>query len=223
MELPTTETTWWCIELAVQWIVLLTLLGIMTKVQGIKCGFFGVVFSAAVVVLTCQIPLVGSYLCCLVLILCLWKTSRLANARQVIFTSMVVCGALVCLQHWVLKAAMAEIRPRIQAFLPSADGSTNAANNTHGSMTSNKLVATAAAKAIPDIDCRGMLLQGVILHRSHPTAVVRWNNEVHPMQVGEVFSVSTRQGPIQMRCDAIQGARVEMTLANAKKVVLKLP
>jgi hypothetical protein len=235
----------------VKWLVYTALLWGMIKVQKMQYNLLGLLGSSALATLINFIPVVGCYLSWAVLVLCLWKVTHSDIVPDVLFTVGIAGAIMFCLNLWAFAALMGDLRPGLQADSedagpafaeiveeddapakpvaapkPAPEPSRQSGSSPVGKLTDSvsRLIRSATPGPAPATSnlSHGLVLKGVVLQASQPSAMLMAGNKYYTIQAGEELVIPAANTNLKVRCNSIDRSLVSLTLNNAHELSLRV-
>jgi hypothetical protein len=231
-----------------QWIIYTALLWGMIKIQRMNYNFLGLIGSSLLATALGYIPVVGTYIGWVVLVICLWKCTKADIAPDVLFTVGVAGALMFCVNLFAIGWLMSNLHvvsPLLAAAYgeesdefemddefddeesieekPAADKPVRIAGTPWATNASNVVrtpVASASAAVPPELYGR-LTIKGISFGASQKSVLIGHGKEIHDIRPGETFSVQSEKGLTTLVCQDITASGVTLT-ANGAPFTLTL-
>ena len=224
----------------IKWLIYTALLWVMIKVQKLNYNVLGLFGSSLLTILVSLIPIVGSYLCYVVLVICLWKCTGAEIVPDVVFTVGIAGALMFCVNLWVIGMLMGSLRrPDVAERKGEGTGKSAAAEDGDDGdaepqpdepRTGGKAARPVAARTVstairpsttPGVTNSPFTIKGTSLGGAHPSVLISDGSQVYTIRSGESFMANFAQGRSRFRCDTITKSNV--VLRNGEGTTFQLP
>jgi len=195
------------IEFLANWAILLLLLWIMIKVQGLDYNFLGLLGSAALGSGLDMIPYCGHALAVPVLYFCIWKVTQSCLFPDAAFTVVVAYALMFAVNMFLLGALMGDLRPQDKLAAGEANFTQELADEppatVAGAAKPVKVAggkpAAAATLGTADKITKELTVKGVTRNGDKSAVTILSGNKTYTLFLGQLVSVQTTDGLASVR------------------------
>jgi len=212
------------IEFFLHGAILLLLLWIMIKVQGLNYNFLGLLGSAALGSGLDMLPYFGHMLAVPVLYLCIWKVTQSSIFPDAAFTVVVAYALMFAVNVFLLSALMGDLRPHDKEIAggdnyqqEAVDESPSAGaveSSPPAPVTNAPTVSTVDAKPAQDI-AKQFSIKGVTRNADKSAVTILSGKKTYTIFFGQLVSVQTTDGLVSVRFSDLGTDYVTLNIRGA--------